>query len=98
MLTRGQIDMKAQYHQGQLHGSYIQYKFGKLLEQRTYNMGKLDGTVRTFDERNWKIKQEVQYKNGLQDGFFRYYDENGNVTLEYVYRNGEKISGGIINK
>ncbi len=58
-------------------------------------MGKLDGVARTFDDRTWKVKQEVEYKNGVQDGFFRYYDENGTVTLEYVYKNGEKVSGGM---
>ena len=97
LATRGQIDMKAQYHLGQLHGNYIQYKFGKVLEQRTYNTGKLDGLVVTYDERTWKVKQEVQYKNGLQDGYFRYYDD-GVMSLEYIYKNGEKISGGIVNK
>jgi antitoxin component YwqK of YwqJK toxin-antitoxin module len=95
MITRGQIDNKAKYHQGLLHGPWIQYKFGKVLEQRNYSMGKLDGVARTFDDRTWKVKQEVEYKNGVQDGFFRYYDENGTVTLEYIYKNGEKVSGGM---
>ena len=52
--------------------------------------------MKTFDERTFKLKQEVEYKNGLQDGYFRYYDEEGNVTLEYEYKEGEKIKGGIV--
>lgn len=98
LVTRGQIDQKARYHQGKLHGPWIQYKFGKIIEERNYSMGKLDGVVKSYDERSWKLKQEVQYKDGKQDGYFRYYDENGNVTLEYEYKNGEKISGGIVKK
>ena len=90
--------MRSRYHQGLLHGPYIQFKFGKVIEERPYNMGKLDGIVRTFEDRTWKLKQEVQYKDGKQDGFFRYYDDQGNVTLEYQYKNGEKISGGIVEK
>lgn len=98
MITRGQIDQKARYHLGSLNGPWIQYKFGKIIEERTYTMGNLDGTVKTYDDRTWKLKQEVQYKDGKQHGYFRYYDEEGNVTLEYEYKNGEKVSGGIVEK
>lgn len=95
---RGQVELRSRYHQGELDGMYTQYKFGKVIEQRPYTMGKLDGTVRTFEDRTWKLKQEVQYKDGKQDGFFRYYDDAGNVSLEYEYKNGEKVSGGIVEK
>ena len=61
-----------------------------------YKDDKLEGTARTYDDRTFKLKQEVEYKDGKQDGFFRYYDEEGNVTLEYQYKNGEKVSGGIV--
>ena len=33
MITRGQIDQKARYHQGVLNGPWIQYKFGKIIEE-----------------------------------------------------------------
>ncbi len=98
MASRGQVELKSKYHEGVLHGPWTQYKFGKVIEERNYNMGKLDGVVKTYEDRTWKLKQEVQYKNGLQDGFFRYYDENGKITLEYEYKNGEKLSGGIVKK
>lgn len=98
MTNRGQVDLRARYHEGVLHGPWTQFKFGKIIEERSYTTGKLDGTVKTYDDRTWKVKQEVQYKNGVQDGFFRYYDEEGVVTLEYEYKNGEKISGGIVKK
>lgn len=96
--SRGQIEQKSRYSQGQLHGGWTQYKFGKTIEERNYNMGKLDGVVRMYDDRNWTLKQEVAYKDGKQHGHFRYYDEKGNVTLEYEYKNGEKVSGGIVEK
>lgn len=72
------------------------YKYGKVVEERYYENGKLEGTAKTYDDRTFKLKQEAQYKNGLQHGYFKYYDENGNVTLEYEYKNGEKVSGGIV--
>ena len=96
MTFRNQVDLKLNYRQNQLHGPWIAYKFGKVVEQRNYKDGKLEGTVRLYDERTFKLKQESQYRNGLLDGYFKHYDEEGNVTLEYQYKNGEKVSGGIV--
>jgi antitoxin component YwqK of YwqJK toxin-antitoxin module len=95
MTYRNQVDLKSTYHNGVLDGPWVEYKFGKKIEERTYKNGKLEGSVKVYDERTFKLKQEAEYKNGVQDGFFRYYDENGNVTLEYEYKNGEKVSGGM---
>lgn len=96
MTYRNQVDLRINYKQGKMDGQYTAYKFGKLVEERFYKNGKLEGTAKTYDDRTFNLKQEVQYKDGLQDGYFRYYDESGNVTLEYQYKNGEKISGGIV--
>jgi antitoxin component YwqK of YwqJK toxin-antitoxin module len=96
MTFRNQVDLKTTYHRNMLHGPWTSYKYGKVIEQRAYVNDKLDGVVKTFDERTFKLKQEVQYKDGLQDGYFRYYDEEGNITLEYEYKKGEKIKGGIV--
>jgi antitoxin component YwqK of YwqJK toxin-antitoxin module len=93
---RNQVDLRSTYKQNQLHGPWVSYKFGKVIEQRFYQDGKLEGTVSTYDDRTYKLKQEVQYKNGLQDGYYKYYDEEGRLSLEYLYKNGEKISGGIV--
>ena len=95
MTYRNQVDLKSTYRNGALNGPWVMYKFGKKIEERYYNNGKLEGIVKVYDERTFKLKQESEYKDGLQDGFFRYYDENGNVTLEYEYKKGEKVSGGM---
>ncbi len=96
MSFRNQVDLRLNYKQNKMHGSYTAYKFGKVVETRSYKDDKLEGTSRTYDDRTFKLKQEVEYKDGKQDGMFRYYDEDGNVTLEYEYKNGEKVSGGIV--
>jgi antitoxin component YwqK of YwqJK toxin-antitoxin module len=93
---RGQIDQRTNYHLGELDGTWVQYKFGKVMETRNYKNGKLDGSVKIYDDKTFKLRQETEYKNGLQDGIFRYYDDNGNVSMEYQYKNGEKVSGGIV--
>ena len=96
MSFRNQVDLRLNNKHGKLDGPWTAYKFGKVVETRNYKDDKLDGVTRTYDDRTFKLKQEVQYKNGVQDGYFRYYDEDGNVTLEYQYKNGEKVSGGIV--
>lgn len=95
MTYRNQVDLKSNYRQGVLHGPWVSYKFGKKIEERNYNLGRLDGPVRTYDDRTFKLKQEAFYKNGKQDGAWRYFDENGNVTVEYEYKDGIRIKGGM---
>jgi antitoxin component YwqK of YwqJK toxin-antitoxin module len=96
MTYRNQVDLKLRYHQNEMDGPYTAFKFGKIIEERNYKAGKLDGTVKVYDDRAFKLKQETQFKDGLQDGYLRYYDDSGNVTLEYIYKHGEKVSGGIV--
>lgn len=98
MTFRNQVDLMVNYKQDVQDGPWTSYKFGKVIEQRNYKDGKLDGTVMTYDDRTFNLRQEVQYKDGLQDGYFKYYDDQGNVSLEYEYRKGEKVSGGIVEK
>lgn len=96
--NRGQIEQRMAYQEGMLHGYWYQFKFGNKIEERQYKLGKLDGTVRMYNDKNWKLRQESEYKDGVQHGIYRYYDDDGNVTLEYEYKNGEKIRGGMVNK
>jgi antitoxin component YwqK of YwqJK toxin-antitoxin module len=98
MTFRNQVDLMLNYKQDVQDGPWTSYKFGKVIEQRNYKAGKLDGTVLTYDDRTFNLRQEVQYKDGLQDGYFKYYDDEGNVTLEYEYKKGEKVSGGMVEK
>ena len=92
---RGQIDKMINYKEDQLHGQSITYRFGRFQEIYNYKMGSLDGMHKIFHG-NGKVQKEVEYRNGAQHGIFRYYDEEGNVTLDYVYENGKKVSGEII--
>ncbi len=92
---RGQIDKLINYKEDKLHGQSITYRFGRFQEIYNYKMGSLDGMHKIYHG-NGKVQKEVEYRNGAQHGIFRYYDEEGNVTLDYKYENGEKVSGEII--
>jgi antitoxin component YwqK of YwqJK toxin-antitoxin module len=96
LTARGQIEYIAHYKNGVLDGPFTQFKNTRKLKTGNYQDGKKHGTFTTYFERSDQVQQEVEFKNDLQDGFFRYYNEEGKMTLEYVYEKGEKISGGIV--
>lgn len=93
---QGNIILKAYYQNNQLHGPWGAYKFGRPLKTANYVHGILDGVYREYTNNTGKLQKEIQYKNGKEHGTYRFFNDDGEVTLEYVYENGEKISGGII--
>ena len=97
LTNRGQIELLVNYKNDDYHGKYSKYKFGRPQEM-TYIDGKLEGEIRIYFNSGGKLQKLITYKNGVQDGPLKFYDEEGNVTLEYVYKNGEKVSGGMVEK
>jgi len=93
---RGQVEKVANYKNGELNGEQATYKFGRVVESSTYKNGKLDGTYRSYFNNSESLQKEAQYKDGIQDGFFRQYNEEGNIVLEYQYKNGEVVKGGLV--
>lgn len=92
--NRGQIEAKTGYKNGQLDGLKAIYKFGRATVETTYKNGVIDGKHIEYNNAG-KIQKEVDFKNGKQDGKLKYFDEEGNITLEYTYKNGEKVDGGL---
>ena len=92
---RGQMILRATYQNNLLDGYWAKYKFSRAEEERNYKDGQLDGMVRMYSVRDGKVQSEAEYKNGVQDGVYRTYNEAGEVTLEYQYKNGEKVAGGM---
>lgn len=93
---RGQAELMATYKNNKLDGPWGKYRFGREELTANYKDGRLDGIMREYDYRNGKLKKEASYKGGELDGLVRDYDEEGNVMVEYMYRDGEKISGGVV--
>lgn len=93
---RGQIALMATYKDNVLHGPWGIYRFGRAEKTATYVDGEIEGVYKEYDYRNGNLKKEVNYKQGKEDGLMRFYDDNGDVIMEYTYRNGEKVSGGVV--
>ena len=95
--NRGQIETEVNYENNQYNGRFATYKFGRMTKEIYYKNNELHGTSREFDNKS-NLQKEVNYKDGKQDGLMRYYNEEGDVIMEYEYKNGEKISGGMVEK
>jgi len=95
---RQQVELMANYKNNKLDGPYGKYRFGRPELTVNYIDGELDGIMREYDFRNGKLKKEASYKAGKLDGLVRDFDDEGQVMVEYMYRDGEKISGGIVER
>lgn len=98
MNQNGQTELVAHYQNNNLHGPWGKYRFARLLEKANYVNGKLDGVFEVYNLQDGKLHTTSEYKNGLQDGYFRTYDPNGNITTEYLYRNGKQVSGNSVGQ
>ena len=93
----GQFRVVAHYLNDQLDGRVAKYNFTRLAEELYYKNGGLEGPYTLYFENSDVKQRTAEFKNGVEDGWVRYYNEEGKVTVEYQYRNGEKISGGIVD-
>ncbi len=95
--NRGYLSKSAEFLNDDLNGKYIKYKYNKIIEEANYENGKLNGVRIKYFDGNGKKQEEVEYKDDVIDGTVRYYDDKGEVQIEYVYKNGKKVSGGMVN-
>lgn len=92
---RGYLELQAAYHNNLLDGPWAKYRFGRPTNEAEYKDGKLNGVYREYVMNTGKLQKEITYKDGVMNGPYRFYNEKGEVTLEYDYENGERIAGGI---
>lgn len=90
-MENGQMTKRFYYHSGLRHGDYKEFKSTSLKEERNYVNGKIEGTVRIYYDYNSKLMEEGNYKNGVRDGVSKWYDQDGKLSIEYEYKNGELV-------
>lgn len=87
----GEVWAVETYQNGYLHGETIEYfPNGKLKVKKHYKFNKLDGPCEIYDEEGKKLLGN--YVNGLEEGFFRYYDEFGQFLGQERFVKGVKQS------
>lgn len=95
--TSGQVELQAVYRNNKLNGPWARFKGGRMETSAFYKDGELHGVYKEFMPLLGKLQKEIYYKDGIQDGLLRFYDDEGRITMEYTYKNGEKVSGGIVD-
>lgn len=90
-----QVESKTNYLNGVLHGPHATYNFGRPTLELTYQNGVQEGPFNEYSNRG-KLAKTGSFKNGKLDGSMKFYDDDENLTMEFEYKNGEKVSGGII--
>ena len=93
----GQVALQAIYRNNQLDGPWSRYKGGRMEASAFYKEGVLHGVYKEFMPLFGKLLKEIHYQEGKQHGLYRYYDDEGRITMEYTYKKGEKVSGGIVD-
>ncbi|MEM6724030.1 MAG: hypothetical protein AAF598_08330 [Bacteroidota bacterium] len=79
------------YYEGQLHGTRTVFARGKIVETVNFQKGQLHGlTTRFYDDGKTK-KEEGNYLNGKRDGIHKWFDQEGQVIIEYTYKDGEQV-------
>jgi len=97
--TRGQVNLIANYKNNLLHGFWGKYNFSRPVILANYNEGQLDGLYKKYHPNKNNVLQEViEYDNGEIDGKYRYYNEEGKMVMEYDYKNGKKVGGGMVSE
>ncbi|SRR6056297_215774 len=90
----GNMTLFAEYKDGLQDGIYQEYKFGYPLATATFKAGNLDGARLIYfsDKDNLgTVQQKIQYSDGVKSGLHQYFNDKGEVVLEYEYKDGERI-------
>ena len=93
--NRGQIEKKVNYLNNVYDGLFATYKNGRAEKEVIYQNGKLNGPYKEYDKRG-NLQKVSNYTNDQLDGKVSFFNEEGDLVMEYTYKNGEKISGGIV--
>lgn len=92
---RGRLTRQIGYENNVLSGKYGEFKNGRPVRTMEYLNGLLDGMLREYNNKSQVVK-EASYRKNQLDGKVSHYNDEGKLILEYIYKNGEKVSGGII--
>ena len=96
--ARYEMEGRTHYFNGLQDGYHAEYKRNRKKIEAYYKNGKRHGRLTQYHDYSDKILSESDYLDGKQHGIYKYYDKSGNVTLDYEYKNGEKVRGGIVEK
>ncbi len=91
--TNNRVEAYGYYADDVKDGKWVTYNYSRREKEEEYKNGQLHGFQRTFYKtgKDGQIKEEIEWKNGVQDGVYRYYLEDGTISMDYVYKNNEIV-------
>lgn len=78
-----------------LEGTFVRYLYGFKDEQLEFHKGKKNGWARKY-YMSGGIQREMQYKDDIENGLYRFYGEDGLKMIEETFKDGKKTGGGIV--
>ena len=89
--NQGYVSSKAYYNAGQLEGEFLVFVRRTIVERKNYKNGVQHGPQRKYYSGKGNVLEESTYVDGKIDGVARWYDINGQLSIEYTYDMGELI-------
>lgn len=83
------------YKNDKYHGIRIKYLYGHIDEKIDFKDGIRNGWARKFYS-NGNVQREMEILDSVQVGIYRFYGEDGTLQIEERFKNGKKVSGGIV--
>jgi len=88
---QGYITTYANYANNELSGSTRVYNRRRLIEERNYVNGELEGELRKYYQ-DGTLMEESNYQAGVLNGVAKWYDTEGNLSIAYEYKDGELVN------
>ncbi|MDZ4708023.1 MAG: hypothetical protein SH818_06430 [Saprospiraceae bacterium] len=95
MGTDNRIEEFGAYEDDLLEGPFTRYLYGFKDETLEFHKGKKNGWAKKY-YMGGGIQREMQYKDDVENGLYRFYGEDGLKMIEETFKDGKKTGGGIV--
>ena len=89
------VSEQGSFKNNKFHGTRFKYLYGHLDEKIDFKDGIRNGWARKYYS-NGNVQREMEILDSVQVGLYRFYGENGTLQIEEKFKDGKKVSGGIV--
>ncbi|MEM7105839.1 MAG: hypothetical protein AAF502_22070 [Bacteroidota bacterium] len=90
VLEGGQMQERGSYYAGLQDGKITKFDRGILTDEIFYKNGQMNGIVTRYYQ-DGTVKEAGNFVNGLRDGLHKWFNQAGEVIIEYQYKEGERL-------
>lgn len=85
----------ANFVNNEFNGRYREFVSYIPVRDSYFKNGKFHGLHKEYNEQG-KLFKDVMFDNGVQNGPMNFYNDGGVITASFMYKDGEKVDGGIV--